>query len=433
MIDKRMTDNRVSLKILIVDDDEVDRITVRRALKKAEIKGEIVEAAMSATAINALNTQIFDCIFLDYRLPDQDGLSLVKLIRAQGITSPLIVLTGQGDEQVAVDLMKAGASDYLAKSKISSGRLAQMLRNALRVHQAEQQAIEVNEQLKESYNLLVEQHKALEEQRQQIHEQNLQLIHAAALKSRFLATISHELRTPLNAILGFSQMLMRPSKGILSEKQTEMVQRIFTNGKNLLQMLNEVLDFTQIEANRFHLNPESFNLEDLITTTVEEVRSLAALKELSMTTEFNLQDAFVFNDPVRLRQALTNLLSNAIKFTETGKVWVEAKEVSPNRILIATHDTGIGIAPEHIEHIFEAFRQIDQTNTRKHQGTGLGLAITQTLVHLMGGMLKVTSEVSQGSTFVIEIPRQIEGDRTTSDLQVKTLFPLSETEPILSK
>jgi signal transduction histidine kinase len=428
-----MLDSSTSLKILIVDDDEVDRMTVRRALKKAAIQGDIVEADMSAIAIDALNTQSFDCVFLDYRLPDQDGLSLVKLIRAQGITSPLIVLTGQGDEQVAVDLMKAGASDYLAKSKISSGRLAQMLRNAVRVHQAEQQATLANEQLKESYNLLVVQHKALEEQRQQIHEQNLQLIHAATLKSRFLATISHELRTPLNAILGFSQMLMRPSKGTLSVKQAEMVQRIFTNGKNLLQMLNEVLDFTQIEANRLHLNPELFDLEDLITTTVEEVRSLAALKELSMTIELNLQDVFVFNDPVRLRQALINLLSNAIKFTEIGKVWVEATERSPDRVLIAIHDTGIGIAPEHTEHIFEAFRQIDQTNTRKHQGTGLGLAITQTLVHIMGGMLKVTSEVSQGSTFVIEIPRQLESDRTTSALQVKTLLPLSETETILSQ
>jgi signal transduction histidine kinase len=398
------------LRILIVDDDAVDRMAVRRAIKKAGIQIEVYEEETCAAAIKTLKTESFDCIFLDYRLPDQDGLTLIQTIRLEGIVSPLIVLTGQGDEQIAVNLMKAGASDYLAKSKITSGRLAQMLRNALRVHQAEQQATLVNQRLKESYELLVEQHTALEEQRQQIHQQNLQLTHAAELKSRFLATISHELRTPLNAILGFSQMLLRPSKGKLTEKQTEMVQRIFTNGKNLLEMLNEVLDFSRIEANRLDLKPESFNLEHLITATVEEMRSLAVLKQLTLTTEVHLQNAVVFSDPVRLRQVLVNLLSNAIKFTDTGKVWVEAQEISPDRLLIAVHDTGIGIAPEHVAYIFEAFRQVDQTDSRNYAGTGLGLAITQTLIQMMEGTITVATQPGQGSTFLIEIPRQAEGD-----------------------
>lgn len=397
------------LRILIVDDDAVDRMAVRRAIKNAGILIEVHEAETCAGAITILKAEAFDCIFLDYRLPDRDGLTLIQTIRSEGIVSPLIVLTGQGDEQIAVDLMKAGASDYLAKSKITSGRLAQMLRNAMRVHQAEQQAALVNQRLKESYELLVEQHKALEEQRQQIHQQNLQLTHAAELKSRFLATVSHELRTPLNAILGFSQMLLRPSKGKLTEKQTEMVQRIFANGKNLLEMLNEVLDFSRIEANRLDLKPESFNLEHLITATVGEMRSLAVLKQLTLATEIHLQNAVVFNDPVRLRQVLVNLLSNAIKFTDTGKVWVEAQEISPDRLLIAVHDTGIGIAPEHVAYIFEAFRQVDQTDSRKYAGTGLGLAITQTLIQMMGGTITVATQPGQGSTFLIEISRQAEG------------------------
>jgi signal transduction histidine kinase len=416
-----------SLNILIVDDDEVDRMIVRRALKNAGILAKIHEVETGESALNALQMQPFDCVFLDYRLPDGDGLELVKSIRKEKITYPLIVLTGQGDEQIAVDLMKAGASDYLAKSKISAGRIEQMFRNALRVHQAEQQAIAVNERLQESYNLLVEQHKALEQQRQQIHEQNLQLTHANTLKSRFLATISHELRTPLNAILGFSQMLLRPSKGFLTPKQAEMVQRIFTNGKNLLQMLNEVLDFTQIEANRLHLQPELLNLRDLITVTVEEVRSLAVLKELTLSVQFNLHNAVIFNDTVRLRQALINLLSNAIKFTDTGEVWVEVTEISPNRVSIAVCDTGTGIAPEHIEYIFEAFRQIDQTNTRKHSGTGLGLAITRTLVGMMGGTLTVSSQPGKGSSFRIELPRQVEDDPTNFVLKEDILPLLSES------
>jgi DNA-binding NtrC family response regulator len=154
-----------SLNILIVDDDEVDRMLVCRALKNAGIQTKIREVETSESAISTLQTQPFDCVFLDYRLPDGDGLQLVQAIREEKFTLPLIVLTGQGDEQIAVDLMKAGASDYLAKSKISAGRIAQMLRNALRVHQAEQQAIAANQRLQESYNLLVQQHKALEQQR----------------------------------------------------------------------------------------------------------------------------------------------------------------------------------------------------------------------------------------------------------------------------
>jgi signal transduction histidine kinase len=438
-MDKASMDSDL-LKILIVDDDAVDRMAVRRAIKNAGIQIEVHEAETCAEAVMALKTESFDCIFLDYRLPDQDGLALVQTIRSAGISSPLIVLTGQGDEQIAVDLMKAGASDYLAKSKISAGRLAQMLRNALRVHQAEQEAVFVNERLKESYDLLVEQHRALEEQRQQIHQQNLQLTHAAELKSRFLATVSHELRTPLNAILGFSQMLLRPSKGNLNNKQIEMVQRIFTNGKNLLEMLNEVLDFSRIEANRLDLKPEFFNLEHLITTTVDEMRSLAVLKQLTLTTEVNLQDAVVHNDPIRLRQVLVNLLSNAIKFTDTGKVWVEAREISPDRLLIAVHDTGIGIAPEHVSYIFEAFRQVDQTNTRKYAGTGLGLAITQTLIQMMGGTITVTTQPTKGSTFQVELSRGANGGdrgipsvRTVAGQEDKDLLPFSGSAELLTR
>ncbi|WP_404789494.1 hybrid sensor histidine kinase/response regulator [Altericista sp. CCNU0014] len=403
------------LKILIVDDDEVDRQAVRRALDKTGIQTEIYEAATYASATDILKTQLFDCIFADYRLPDRDGLALVQSVRKEGILTPLIVLTGQGDEQIAVDLMKAGASDYLIKSKISPDRISRMLRNALRIYNAERQAALANQRLQKSYDLLLEQNQALERQRQQIYQQNLQLIHASQLKSRFLATLSHELRTPLTAILGFSQMLMRSSKGTLNEKQTEMVQRIFTNGKNLLHMLSEVLDFSRIEAHNLDLKPEIFNLQHLVTATVDEVRSLALFKEITLSAEIDLQNAIVFNDPERLRQALVNLLSNAIKFTETGKVWVEVRETQSETLCISVRDTGTGIAPEHIDCIFDAFRQVDQSDTRKYSGTGLGLAITKTLVQMMGGNITVISQLGQGSTFQIEIPRSIKDDRANSN------------------
>jgi signal transduction histidine kinase len=394
-------------KILVVDDDEVDRMAVRRALLKADIQIEISEAANYTEAIATTESLSPDCVFLDYRLPDKNGLSLVQELRRRGYKIPLVVLTGQGDEEIAVELMKAGASDYLSKSRISSGILSRVLRNSIRIYRAEMQVEEANQQLRKSNELLLRKNQILEKQRQQIQLQNLKLSEASQLKSQFLATMSHELRTPMNAIIGFSQMLLRPTKGPLTPQQRDMVERILNNGTNLLTLLNEILDFSKIEAGRLELKLESFNLEHLVTETVAEMRSLADQKNLALEVHLHLSDVSVTNDPSRLRQVLVNLLSNAIKFTETGGVWVTISETAPNQIAIAVRDTGIGIATADLDTIFEAFRQVDQTITRKHAGTGLGLAITDSLVQMMQGHITVESQPEQGSIFQIHIPRHV--------------------------
>lgn len=396
-----------NLKILIIDDDEVDRMAVRRALLRSGLPSVVEEVQSCKAAIERLREGSFSCVFLDYRLPDQDGLALIQQIRQDDIQVPMVVLTGQGDEQIAVDLMKAGATDYLTKSRISPELLSKVLQNAIRVYQAEMQVRYANQQLRESNELLRQQNKELEMQRQQIQLQNLRLLEASRLKSQFLATMSHELRTPMNAIIGFSQLLLRPQKNALTTKQRDMVQRILNNGKNLLTMLNEILDFSKIEAGRLELQPGPVNLRTIVQSTVEELRSLAEEKCLRLDVRQYLENTDVVNDPHRLRQVLVNLLSNAIKFTESGQIWVELTEPSPGQIAIAVCDTGIGISPEDLKHIFEAFRQADQSTTRHHMGTGLGLAITHSLVQMMGGSISVESQVGQGSTFYISLPREI--------------------------
>lgn len=396
-----------TLRVLVVDDDEVDRMAVRRALKKASLPMELSEAVNYAEAIALLKTNPFDCVFLDYQLPDQDGLILVRDARQLGLLVPLVVLTGQGDEQIAVELMKAGATDYLSKSRITPERLEQVLRNAIRVYRAEMKVVVANQQLRESNELLKRQNRELELQRQQIQLQNLKLIEASQLKSQFLATMSHELRTPLNAIIGFSQLLLRRSKGTLTTSQMDMVERILNNGKNLLELLNDILDLSKIEAGRLELKPEPFNLNHIVNATVEELRSLADEKHLSLQVKVEPPDVQVVNDPSRLRQVLVNLLSNAIKFTEAGGVWVNVSLFSSDRITIIVRDTGIGIAQEQLKQIFEPFRQVDQTTTRKHPGTGLGLAITDSLVQMMQGRISVESQVGKGSTFRVDLPRQL--------------------------
>ncbi|MBW4645560.1 MAG: response regulator [Goleter apudmare HA4340-LM2] len=404
-----------TLNILVVDDDEVDRMAVRHALTKAGVQMELSEVVNGHDAISALANTNYDCVFLDYRLPDQDGLTLIHKLRSSEIKVPLVVLTGQGDEQIAVELMKAGATDYLSKSRVSSETLAQVLRHAVRVHRAEMQVVLADQQLRESHELLIRKNQELERQRQQIQLQNLKLLEASRLKSQFLATMSHELRTPMNAIIGFSQILLRPKFGQLSNQQTDMVERILNNGKHLLMLLNEVLDFSRLDAGRLELKPELFDLSKVINSTVAEMHSLFESKQLSLLVHTDLENPLVFNDSVRVRQILVNLLSNAIKFTEAGEVWVEITEIPGNRVAIAVRDTGIGIAPKDFKHIFEAFRQVDQSITRKYPGTGLGLAITDALVRMMGGKIILESQLGVGSMFRIELPRQITLPNTVGD------------------
>jgi PAS domain S-box-containing protein len=244
-------------------------------------------------------------------------------------------------------------------------------------------------------------------QQRQIELQNLQLQDAARLKSEFLATMSHELRTPMNAIMGFSQLLQTQQYGTLSDRQQDMIDRIFNNSRNLLEMLNEVLDFSKLEIGRIDTNPEPFDVGKFVRLAAEELRSLADKKNLSLSVNLNFTNAQIVSDRGCLRRILVNLISNAIKFTETGGITVEVGEVGTERMAIVVADTGIGIAAADLENIFEAFHQVDRTLTRKYSGTGLGLAITKSLVELLEGSISVKSEVNRGSTFRVEIPRTL--------------------------
>ena len=270
------------------------------------------------------------------------------------------------------------------------------------------QALQEREELLARQNeILLAKNQELEQIRQQVQRQNLQLLEAAELKSQFLATTSHELRTPLNVILGLSQVLLRQRTATLSEQQIEMVQRILNNGHHLLSLIEDMLELANVKAGNVLFHPEEFNLKTLVLTTVAEHRSQAEEKLLDLQVDVNLICPLIVNDSDRLRQVLAKLLLNAIKFTATGSVKVKVWEISSDRIAIAVQDTGIGIAPDNLESIFEQFRQVDQSNSRQYEGIGLGLAITKSLVKMMQGTISVTSNLGEGSTFHIELPKQI--------------------------
>lgn len=251
--------------------------------------------------------------------------------------------------------------------------------------------------------------KQAEAQIQQLQLENLQLVEADRLKTQFMATMSHELRTPMNAILGFSDLLLRQFDPEQQRQQRAMLECIFRNGKHLLSMIEEILDFSKLKENYLELKLEVLDLAQLVQTTSEEMRPLAAEKHLRLEIDVPQSGIAIVNDSARLRQILINLLSNAIKFTDAGSVWVEVYELSKEQVAIAISDTGIGIAPRDQAYIFQAFRQINQTIVRRHGGTGLGLSITDALVRLMQGKIMVESQPGKGSTFRVELPRRVIG------------------------
>jgi signal transduction histidine kinase len=252
--------------------------------------------------------------------------------------------------------------------------------------------------------------KQAERQLAEVHLENLRLQESARLKSNFLASVSHELRTPMNAIMGFSQLLVRHFQSQQPQsKQAELAERILNNGKHLLTLINDILDFSKIEAGCQKLTLEAFNLKELVNATIAELSCLAGEKKIFLEGNVNLENAIVVNDSLRLRQVMVNLLSNGIKFTESGGVRVEVSEcgLDGERLVLIVRDTGIGIAQEDFERIFDAFHQLDQGSTRRYQGTGLGLAIVRGLVLLMNGKISVESNVGEGSTFRVELPRVV--------------------------
>ncbi len=251
---------------------------------------------------------------------------------------------------------------------------------------------------------------------------------AVRLKAQFLATMSHELRTPMNAIIGFSQVLLRQRSGALQDQQVQMLQCIHTNGKSLLALIDDILDLSKIEARRLELKLKPFNLGQLVKTTLAELQPLADDKGLDFRFETELDNLEVCNDRDRLRQILVNLLANAIKFTERGWVAVRiaAAPESRDRLCLSVQDTGIGIAPEQQTHIFEEFRQVDQTSTRRYSGTGLGLAIAKSLVELMQGQIAVSSELGAGATFQVWLPRRVSPPATADSLDLH--HPLQQVQ-----
>ncbi|MBM4440805.1 MAG: GAF domain-containing protein [Candidatus Rokubacteria bacterium] len=238
----------------------------------------------------------------------------------------------------------------------------------------------------------------------ELQQRTTQLQVANRHKDEFLANMSHELRTPLNAIIGFSEVMLERMFGDVNDKQEEYLNDILSSGRHLLSLINDILDLSKIEAGRMELDLAEFNLAVAIDNAMTLVHERAARRGLTLTQEVDPSVGDFKGDERKIKQVLLNLLSNAIKFTpEGGRVEVRAS-LKGDVVEIAVKDTGVGIAPEDQETVFEEFRQVGTDLARKHEGTGLGLALSRRFVELHGGNLWLESEVGVGSTFTFALP-----------------------------
>jgi signal transduction histidine kinase/DNA-binding response OmpR family regulator/CHASE3 domain sensor protein len=276
--------------------------------------------------------------------------------------------------------------------------------SALENQQAELE--QTNEQLAEQAANLDLKNTALTTAQDQLRERALDLERASRYKSEFLANMSHELRTPLNSSLILAKLLADNAAGNLNEEQVRFAQTIYSAGNDLLNLINDILDISKVEAGKLELVPEELPLRRVIEGLARTFEPLAKHKNLdfSLTVEPNVPMS-IHTDRQRLEQILKNLLSNAVKFTDAGRVSLSVSANADGWVQFMVRDSGIGIAPDQQERIFDAFHQADGSTARKYGGTGLGLSISRDLTSLLGGTLTLASTLGEGSTFTLSLPR----------------------------
>jgi signal transduction histidine kinase len=375
------------IRLLIIDDDSIDRQRYQAFLRNGgQDQFLVTEASSAVDGIDWLTRQEFDCVVLDYRLPGVDGLSLLQSLhqnkRVRSLP-PVVMMTGQGSETVAVDAMKLGTADYLRKEELNAEAFCRAIRNAV-------------DRTRLRYKVL--------EKRKLLQAANAELKQRADEMQRLYHVVSHELKTPLTAVREFIALVLDGVAGpLMHPDQKEYLQHALDGCDQIARHVNDLSDSARLESQKLTLTPAAVRVEKLVDFAVASLRSITAEKRLKLSTHIAPNLPPVRADELRVSQVLGNLLGNAAKFTAAGgeiSLRVAPMEGSPDQIEFSVTDTGCGIAPEHLDLVFNRLYQVPQKGEASLAGgLGLGLSIARELVQLHGGRLTVQSTVGQGSTF----------------------------------
>lgn len=361
-------------RILLVDDDEVDRMAVRRALAAANLPVILdeVDRASEVYARVPPPGDAYDCLVLDFYLPGISGLDLIRDLRARGVYTPILAVTGRDDEANESALIAAGASDYLPKQEVRADRLARRLRYAIRVGRAEKTSIA-----------------ALNAAQRAVQD-----------RDDLLSIVSHDLRNPLNAIRIASDELADPALEPAERSlMVGAVQRALRRADRLIQ---DLLDVSRIEAGRLPISCSHVPVRELLEQGRGEYELLAREAQIELKVVVDPAVDHVYVDRERFLQVLGNLLGNAVRYARgTGEATLSA-QVTDDIVEISLEDRGPGIPAEQLPYLFDRFYQVRQ---QQRAGAGLGLAIVKGIVEAHGGTITATSKVGCGSKFIIRLPR----------------------------
>ena len=383
-------------RLLVVDDEESLRITTAAIFEQ---EGYIVDTAASGDeALELLTKADYDLVLTDLHMEGGDGLSVLSQIRRHSPLTISIVLTGFASVESAIAALQEGAYDYLIKPcDIES--MKHTIRRGVehrRLMLAEQKARADLQQL----NLDLEQR--IEERTAELTRLNAELAEANRAKDVFLATLSHELRTPLTPVVGWIKLLR---SGTLDDKSvSQALDAIERNAWLQSRLIDDLLDTSRIATGKLHFEPKPTDLNVVVKAAVDTVRTSAASRNIELEMSLSPASLMVMGEPVRLQQIAWNIVSNAIKFTEPGGKVKVSTGVNGSQAYFEVVDTGVGIVPEFLPHVFDRFRQADGSTSRRHGGLGLGLAIADALTKMHGGKLEARSEgEGRGSSFTLRL------------------------------